>query len=636
MPRSARPLVSLVALVALLAVASIVSALAPDARAEPPLRRRTPLLPLLDEGAVAPPLVVRQAALEACIPSLYPNMWSPLPEALRKAEQRVTLSTFPGGKFELRDALLVPVPRRMSFELTAPEEARLDFEYHLFACGHAIKHVTMRVTIEDANGTSEQVVPLPPQKPGEPRWSTVSLELPVAAEGAFRLTLAFEVPRAEAGAVLAWAEPAVSGRPPGELGPADTNVLWIVIDSARSDALGPARAFPSPTPNLDRLFGDGTAFSQAYAMSNQTRTSTTAMLGSVHPSIGGFQPHDWEFAKNRLKNFYRDRPPLVTELLAAAGWRVAHIGDNIFLWGSNPSGVDAGFPHIDDYRVDEQDARLVTEGAAAFAEAHRAERWFLMLEYLAPHTPYQPPHEWQAAADALPGESHLGPEHHLPRSYVGELMWVDKNVADLIARLDALDLTQRTLVIVTADHGEVMLRWHDCASARVKLRCGYNHSVTVYDDELHVPLTFHLPGRVASGRVIDTPVSHADIVPTILDLVGLPPAPGMAGRSILEALEGGPLAPAPIYADGRLASALRDGEWKLIVHAPDDDAATRARYTKEGGEYAREELFDLSTDPDETTNLSSARPEVLQSMLAKIASVRAELAQRFAPAVVAP
>jgi len=430
----------------------------------------------------------------------------------------------------------------------------------------------------------------------------------------------------------------------------------------RSDALGPSRAFePSATPEIDRrIFARGTGFTQAYSLSNQTRTSTMAMIASLPPSIGGFHSNSWSFTSGRRETFYATDPPLITRELMAAGFRVAHFGHNHFLWNSEVIGLDNGFPRAVDFRGIPSDAVLASEAAIRFFERRRDERWFLMLNYTAPHTPYKPPEafaELARATDfrAAPGKrlnevkrplapagddgrdgEDVDPSEQaafdqrvgfLPRNYLGELMWVDHNLEAVFAKLAELGLDDNTFVIVTADHGEVMNPAHSCRSPLLQLGCSFNHSVTVYDDELNVPLGMALPGRIVAGRTITTPVSHADIAPTIMDLLGLPQAPGQIGRSLRAALAGGLVAEVPIYADGRLASALRVGDWKLIIHAPQDDIRPRSRMLN--GELAKHEVFDLANDPLETTNLAGQRKDILQFLLADLKSLRLDLRTRF-------
>ncbi len=608
---------------------------------DPPLRRGAPT-ECLGKSAHAP----------------WTNPFSPLPKAMRDRHVRMTL-TAAEATVEYRDAFLVEAPRTITFGVTPLDRARLEFGYRLFSCEGGKGDVTLTVRVTDGAGVWEQRVPLVSERPKRSTrqaFREAVVDLPIAAGMPAQIELVLTPDRDSGdGVLVALAEPVITGVD-DHVALADTNVLWIVIDSVRSDAMGPSRAFtPSATPEMDRrIFDRGTGFTEAYAMSNQTRTSTMAMIASVPPSIGGFHSNSWAFTSGRRETFYAMDPPLITRELMAAGFRVAHFGHNHFLWNSEVIGLDNGFPRVVDFRGIPSDAVNASDEAIKFFERRQDERWFLMLNYTAPHTPYKPPPAFATQAEeteftALPGkrlpevkrrpkgedaaakdEGGGWPSRRvgfLPRNYLGELMWVDHNLEAVFAKLEALGVLDNTLVIVTADHGEVMNPAHDCASALLQLGCSFNHSVTVYDDELVVPLGMALPGRVAAGRTITTPVSHADVPPTIMDVLGLGEARGQVGRSLKAALAGGELAPAPVYADGRFASALRVGDWKLIVHAPQDDISPRSRMIN--GEAYKYELFDLVADRLETTNLALAQKDVTQTLLGDLKSLRLAMRARF-------
>ncbi|HRE92540.1 MAG TPA: sulfatase-like hydrolase/transferase, partial [Myxococcota bacterium] len=475
----------------------------------------------------------------------------------------------------------------------------------VYRCG-ASTPLALKVTVTDALGEVTTTHPLarpnPPPDPApgpdpspsqahdggngstpdrlrESGFTDLVVELPVAPDHPFQLELELVArddtspdrsrPRRERqapGGLVALIDPTLSGFDL-DANETDTNVLWIVIDAVRHDAMGPGRAFsPSASPELDRrVFARGTSFTHAYALANQTRTSTVAMLASVPASIGGFHSHSWSFTSGKRETFYQRDPDLVTRLLSRHGFLTRHIGHNHFIWGSEVIGIDHGFQRALDIRAIPQDATLATRAATRFFRRHRDSRWMLMLNYTAPHTPYKPPEAFLEKARALtspPSSERIG---WLPRSYLGEILWVDHNLEQVFAELERLDLLEDTLVIVTADHGEVMNPAHDCSSALLSQPCGYNHGVTVYDDELRVPLAFALPRRVTPGRVVSTPISHADLGPTILEVLGLPPARRHVGRSLYPALSGGHVAAEAIYADGRLAAAFMLNELKLIM-----------------------------------------------------------------------
>lgn len=591
---------------------------------------------------------IRTAPLECLGRSVHPpwqNPFTPLTGALAARHQRLTVSPGPAA-VEFGDALLIQPGERFRFQLVPKHDARLEFAYRVYRCGET-GPLDLRVTIDDALGTVTSTHPLAVARTGqrtmrESGFTDLVIDLPVAAGMPFQLTLEVVArqrpdtsgrrgrkgPKAKEGGLVALVDPTLSSLATDPT-PADTNVLWIVIDAVRHDAMGPGRTFArSASPELDRrVFARGTSFSQAYALANQTRTSTVAMLASVPASIGGFHSHSWSFTSGKRETFYERDPELVTRVLQRHGFLTRHIGHNHFIWGSEVIGIDHGFQRALDIRAIPQDAIEASRAAVRFVTRHQDSRWMMMLNYTAPHTPYKPPEEFLEKARALtdpPSSERIG---MLPRTYLGEILWVDHNLEQVFETLENLELLDNTLVIVTADHGEVMNMAHDCASALLEQPCAYNHGVTVYDDELRVPLVFALPSRLNAGRVIDTPVSHADLAPTILDVLGLAAARGHVGRSLLAALTGGQVEAQAIYADGRLAAALRLGDLKLIVHAAKDDIRPRPRMV--AGEPSRYELFDLASDPLELDNLALVSPELIPFVTAELDGLRARMRSVF-------
>jgi arylsulfatase A-like enzyme len=148
---------------------------------------------------------------------------------------------------------------------------------------------------------------------------------------------------------------------------------------------------------------------------------------------------------------------------------------------------------------------------------------------------------------------------------------------------------------VTADHGEEFL---DHGS--------YWHGGTLFDEVLQVPLIVYAPGEQA--RSVEQRVSTADVFPTVVDLLGLPPAPNQAGRSLMRGAERSseraPIVAATAFR-GALKLALIEGDEKLIQHG--------------GGEVVG--LFDLGSDPRETRDLSSSRPARVREMVSSLTTL---------------
>ncbi|PKN56999.1 MAG: hypothetical protein CVU56_13250 [Deltaproteobacteria bacterium HGW-Deltaproteobacteria-14] len=615
-----------------LACALALFAAASPTRAAPPAPLRVTtvdLIDALDEGAIAPPLAGRPP-LE-CVQGQphppFPSFYSTLPRGLLAFHQRVTVAGGGPGRVELRDALLFRAPRAFSYAILPPEAPRLEFSYHLFTCqGAGRRGLTARITVEDADGVVTLRVPLPPVAAGEgSRWQDVAIDLPLAARRPARLEVAFEA--ATPGVAVAWSQPVVTGLPePDEAVGDDVNVLLIVVDALRADVVGSARRadMPSITPHLDALFARATSFTQAYSVANQTRPSTLGLLVSQAPSVGGFHSRSWTLSDQRKGTFYKSDPPLLTRLLARAGWTVAHIGQNHFLWEGQAIGFDHGFDRAVDFRAVPENTPETTAEAVRFIGANADRRWFALLNYTAPHTPYDPPEPFGSDVEALLGDK---PKDGVSRKYLGEVAFVDDAVQRVFAALDAYGLTDRTLVILTADHAETMHSAHACFSPKLEMHCEYNHGVSLYAEELHVPLAFALPGRALAGQVVPTAVSHVDLAPTVLELVGLPPALRHTGFSLGPVLAGAPAPARAVYSEGRYAAAVQVGDLRLIVHSREDDIRPRARVGRfTEGAAPLYELFDLAVDPDETDNLALTADSRLDGMLTDLDAVRESLA----------
>jgi arylsulfatase A-like enzyme len=254
--------------------------------------------------------------------------------------------------------------------------------------------------------------------------------------------------------------------------------------------------------------------------------------------------------------------------------------------------------------------RAITQGGLSFLETARPDRPFLLwLHYVNPHAPYEPPppfdrrfEEEEASGPRLPvvdgfhggipkrwavaGRDRLG--HYVSR-YDGEIAAVDAEVGRLLEGLDASRVRDRTLVMLTSDHGE-SLGEH-----------GYyfDHGEDLFDPSLRIPLLVVAPGAPA-GRRVDAFASTLDVVPTLLDATKVSWPPDLAGTSLLGAVEGR-AAPARdrLFAqnDRNLAAAFSRAY--KIVAAPEEDLRRFA-------------LYDRAKDPGEKKDVAATRPDVLR------------------------
>jgi membrane-anchored protein YejM (alkaline phosphatase superfamily) len=213
------------------------------------------------------------------------------------------------------------------------------------------------------------------------------------------------------------------------------------------------------------------------------------------------------------------------------------------------------------------------EDGAHWLERESDRPWFLFLHTYQVHAPYEPPakHLERVFREAgPPGPSDL---------YDGEVSYTDETLANLLTFLNAADLADKTLVIVVSDHGE-QFGEHGF----------WGHANTLYDTLLHVPLIMRAPG-VPAGRRVGDVVGLIDVLPTVLDILGLPPYPPAQGRSLVPLWHGHALPARMLYAE--------EDEWFLIVAA--FTPPYKWVFSADG---ARVQAFDLLRDPNEDHDIA--------------------------------
>jgi choline-sulfatase len=350
--------------------------------------------------------------------------------------------------------------------------------------------------------------------------------------------------------------------------------VLITIDTLRADRLGAYGNTTVATPNLDRLAREGAMALHTSAQVPLTRPSHVSLLTGLYPAEHGI--------RDNVSPPLRPGVPLLAEILQQRGFRTGAFVSSIVL--SKQSGLGRGFDtYSDRFEIGDDDARFLNtiqkRGDATVAEAAAwlrqpgSERRFAWIHLYDPHDPYEPPEPYAT--------------RYTGRLYDGEVAWSD----DLVGRLDAvLAETGRrndTLLVVTADHGEGLDEHGEAV-----------HGFFVYETTLHVPLIVRGP-RVTPGAKVNGVTRSIDVMPTVLDLLGLADAtPAVSGRSLAPALTGRTLTDEPTFAESLTPlihygwsdlRAVRDGRWKYIL-AP------------------RPELYDLDQDPGELKNLVGAEP----------------------------
>jgi arylsulfatase A-like enzyme len=293
-------------------------------------------------------------------------------------------------------------------------------------------------------------------------------------------------------------------------------------------------------------------------------------LTSLHPEAHGVRG---------TKDVLPD--PLLTlpEALKSHGYETFALHGNP--WLEERFGFEQGFDGFlfKHWYEDTLDARVVNEGAIEWLDERRRHPFFLYLHYMDVHSPWRPPAEFDRFSPA-------------PRSkYDGSILYLYAQLNELHAQLKKRGLLDNTWIVITADHGE---EFGELGNYK------RGHGVTLYQEVLRVPLTFHR-SNAASGKRVSRQVRLVDVAPTILDLAGAPVPRDMDGVS-----PRGDILGAPSKEDLEAVSQVG-----LNDMPPEKDllAVTTPTFKYIVDFIAgAEELYDLRADPGETRNLVAANP----------------------------
>lgn len=529
----------------------------------------------------------------------------------------------PGDSLDL-PASLPAGANRLSFSVGPDPDATADQEARFTATlqganGDAIAQWTRKIT----------------RGAGAPTFLPVSVDFQTQTTEDIAATLRMEI---DGDMGLFVGHPLVRGKARD----ARKNLLFISLDTLRADHLGSAGYDRNTSPFLDELAHRSARFTNYFAVAPYTLPTHATMLTGRLPLRHG--------VISDIDRLDTREVPYLPRILGDYGYVTAAFTGGGFL--SEVYGFPVGF---DQFRTEdpiepralEDDARD-TRGGDALAESqgmsdvvswiaeHRDERWFLFLHTFTIHD-YKPPAADLALFDTHPTTTE-GLDHF---KYIRDREWVDKaplegDIQYYVDRYDAtIHYTDRvlaafwkeleragvledTVVVITADHGE---EFWDHGSLK--------HSVTLYDEMLHVPLWIHVPGvhPSESGHpplVINEPTSQADLMPTLLELLGIDEALDLDGQSLASFVRGTPIprttyTPLVAAVETRLSSraSLRVGRYKII----ENNRSSHVRLVAP----TEAELYDRVSDPGETRDLAETDPGRLEKMLEQMKAVEAVL-----------
>lgn len=372
---------------------------------------------------------------------------------------------------------------------------------------------------------------------------------------------------------------------------ANQNVLLVTIDTLRADALssygGQAR-----TPNIDRVASHGVRFDNAHSQAVVTLVSHTSILTGRYPYQTGVRDNAG----------YRVSPQTAT---LASTLKDRGFSTGAFIAGfplTKRFGLTRGFDEYDDkiaeqtgaveFALPERRADVVVNRAVNWITGRDGKQFFAWVHVFDPHAPYNPPEEWKAQYPGNP--------------YLGEVAWTDAALGPLFDRLSTLP--QKTLVVITSDHGEGLGEHGETT-----------HGFFAYESTLRVPLIIAEVDPKATSypkpRVVSTPARHVDIAPTVLDALGLQsPDMKFAGSSLRETIINPPfitptISDRPVYFEAMTGFLTRGWAPLRGVIAGNDKFI----------DLPVPELYQLNKDAGEQRNQAAtdrARVDVLSKTLA--------------------
>lgn len=418
-------------------------------------------------------------------------------------------------------------------------------------------------------------------------------------------------------AVLIWSGAALAlavgrERPAPSAAVRRPNILLVSIDSLRSDHVH-AYGYPrETTPTLDGLAREGVRFHTVVSPTSWTLPAHLTLLTALPPERHGVVADGQRLRADAL---------FLQKVLWQAGYTTAGFVCAPYLDAAY--GFSQGFDHYDDYSIAKWSFEasyrgatsprllgLVSDWLAGWDTAGRQRPFFIFLHMWDVHYDYTPPPPYDTMFDpdyrgSVTGEDfELGTQvhpgmaardlAHVIALYDGEIRYTDHYLGLVLERLRALGVLDQTIVVVTADHGDEFLE-HG--------RKG--HKQALYDESILVPLIIRYPDKVPAGRVVTEQVRLMDVGPTIVALAGLPRPPDFGVAAAVgpyAALDLGPWITAPPDRRPHALPAFSD----LVGDAPVPIASVRTpefKLIQEQGDGSHEELYALSTDPGEHTNL---------------------------------
>ena len=455
------------------------------------------------------------------------------------------------------------------------------------------------------------------------------------------------------------------------------NIILIVADDLGYNDISTFGGGLIETPNIDQLAAEGAVFTQSYSGASTCAPSRAMMMTGRYPTRTGFEftptpagmgnvvsSISQQMDNNLPPSFYDEaleatqpayelkglpaEEVTVAETLKASGYYTAHVGkwhlgrDNGM--AAHQQGFDDSLLMSSGLYLPEDDSNVVnaklpfdpidqflwaamtyansfnsvdadrfkpkgyltdywTDESVNVIKANKNRPFFLYLAHWGPHTPLQATREdYEAVGDIKP---------HRKRVYAGMVRAIDRSVGRILDTLAEEGLSDNTMVIFTSDNGGA--GYIGIPEVNQPFR---GWKITMFEGGLRVPMMIKWPSKIAAGTVVETPVAHIDVMPTIAAAAGARQPAGV----VIDGLDTLPLminqdatnwTRETLFWQNGHYQVVRHGAWKLQVNDRPTDGLQHW-------------LFDLAADPTEQDNLATSRPDIVKQLKDLLAEHRAE------------
>ncbi|MBK8398913.1 MAG: sulfatase [Leptospiraceae bacterium] len=405
---------------------------------------------------------------------------------------------------------------------------------------------------------------------------------------------------------------------PSEYKNTKPNIILFVIDALRSDSLS-YTGFRFPTsPNIDELAKDSILFPKAFVNANWTKPSMLSMFYSDYASNLGIGNIGFDVTPNQKKIFYNPKRKNLVNTLRDNSYYTASVMNNVFFLDYTGVGFDLGFHELIQVGKDIDDTKKIADETIDFLNRNKHFPFFLHVNFNTPHGSYVPPTRVMKELQQETDPAVWNKENPTLRRYYGEIRYADEELGRILSGLKTKKIYDETIIILTADHGELLSDYHTFEANGV-YGVKYGHGMTHFDEEIQVPFIIK-PSKVLGSKILpnkfNKPVSLLSITPTVLglsniqyqknDFKGVDYSRVLFGESFI--------AEESIFTEGRLSESVRTEDYKYVRFYPSyTNSQLSGRHLQD---KELEEIYDLKNDKNEknlikdTVLIEKARAEL--------------------------